>query len=254
MPLLKKFNQFINENIEDNREADLVNYMFFGNLVQMKRQIEMMLEMDQTRVDAILQDGHNWAVDHLATSKDDIEEVFNFLKGEIDEVDTDQSIKIDEAALFEQLPASFISVFPTPDTLTTKTQAGYSQIGGNDNTNIIYLTRRDDRTGQEIPNSKFSYKVSGSYGLIDFDIILRKVIRSRSTGVLIGEIMPKNSTVSAIIKKLIPANNLTKDGWLPIVVPVDKLNAALLQLHKNKGTSAQIKVEGGIAINLKQIA
>jgi hypothetical protein len=40
-----------------------------------------MLEMDESEVDAILSNGHNWAVDHIATSKDDVEEVFNFLAG-----------------------------------------------------------------------------------------------------------------------------------------------------------------------------
>jgi hypothetical protein len=40
-----------------------------------------MLEMDEATVDAMLSDGHNWALDHIATSKDDVEEVFNFLAG-----------------------------------------------------------------------------------------------------------------------------------------------------------------------------
>jgi hypothetical protein len=38
-----------------------------------------MMQMDPAEVDAILQDGHGWAVDHIATSKDDIEEVAGFL-------------------------------------------------------------------------------------------------------------------------------------------------------------------------------
>jgi hypothetical protein len=58
--------------------------MFFGNLEQMKRQIEMLMEMDKDKIDSILTNGHNWAADHIATSKDDIEEVFNFIKGEMD--------------------------------------------------------------------------------------------------------------------------------------------------------------------------
>jgi hypothetical protein len=37
--------------------------------------------MDESKVDEMLSNGHNWAVDHIATSKDDIEEVFNFLAG-----------------------------------------------------------------------------------------------------------------------------------------------------------------------------
>jgi hypothetical protein len=60
---------------------DTQNYMFFGNLQTIKRLIDEMLEMDESKVDTILSNGHNWAVDHLATSKDDIEEVFNFLAG-----------------------------------------------------------------------------------------------------------------------------------------------------------------------------
>jgi len=40
---------------------------------------------------------------------------------------------------------------------------GYNPIGGTNNTNIIYLTRRGE-DGNEIPNSKFSYKLSGLMG------------------------------------------------------------------------------------------
>jgi ATP-dependent Zn protease len=55
------------------------NYMFFGNLKTIKRLVDEMLEMDESEVDSILSNGHGWATDHIATSKDDIEEVFNFL-------------------------------------------------------------------------------------------------------------------------------------------------------------------------------
>lgn len=55
------------------------NYMFMGNLEIIKRAIDAMLQMDPMEVDEILSDGHNWAADHIATSKDDIEEVAGFL-------------------------------------------------------------------------------------------------------------------------------------------------------------------------------
>ena len=55
------------------------NYMFFGNLETIKSAIDALLEMDLDEVDSILQDGHNWAADHIATSKDDIQEVADFL-------------------------------------------------------------------------------------------------------------------------------------------------------------------------------
>ena len=38
-----------------------------------------MLELDEKMVDGILASGHDWAEDHIATSKDDVEEVYNFL-------------------------------------------------------------------------------------------------------------------------------------------------------------------------------
>lgn len=65
---------------EETKKEKLQNYMFFSNLEQMKEQIEEMLTMDKEMVDQLLIDGHNWAVDHIATSKDDVEEVYNFLK------------------------------------------------------------------------------------------------------------------------------------------------------------------------------
>jgi hypothetical protein len=160
---------------------------------------------------------------------------------------------INEMVLTEQ-QLGFISMFPTADTLTTKTRAGYNPIGGTNNTNVIYLTRRDEKTGTEIPNSKFSYKLSGSYGFINFDITLRNISRNPATGELLGHVLPKNGTVAAIMKKLIPGKSLTSDGWLSIRVPVDKLNAALVQLHNNKGSSAEIKVGSGIEINLTKLA
>jgi hypothetical protein len=66
-------------------------------------------------------------------------------------------------------------------------------------------------------------------------------------------VLPKNGTVAGIMKKLIPSKSLTPDGWLSIRVPVDKLNAALVQLHNNKGSSAEIKVGSGIDINLTKV-
>jgi hypothetical protein len=61
------------------------NYMFFGNLKTIKRLVDTLLEMDESQVDEILSNGHAWADDHIATSKDDIEEVFNFLMNEVND-------------------------------------------------------------------------------------------------------------------------------------------------------------------------
>ncbi|NBT57352.1 hypothetical protein EBT16_01060 [bacterium] len=62
-------------------EKKMKNYMFFSNLKMIKNNVEQILAMDPKEIDAMLDDGHGWAVDHIATSKDDIEEVYGWLVG-----------------------------------------------------------------------------------------------------------------------------------------------------------------------------
>lgn len=57
---------------------ELDSYMFFGNLQIIKRSIDALMQMSPADVDAILNDGHDWAADHVATSKDDLQEVADF--------------------------------------------------------------------------------------------------------------------------------------------------------------------------------
>jgi hypothetical protein len=65
--------------MSSQEENEPQNYMFIGNLQVIKRAIDAMMELDPEEIDALLSDGHNWAADHIATSKDDIEEVAGFL-------------------------------------------------------------------------------------------------------------------------------------------------------------------------------
>ena len=44
-------------------------YMFFSNLEQMRRQCDMLLSMDRDEIEGILQNGHDWAQDHIAEAK-----------------------------------------------------------------------------------------------------------------------------------------------------------------------------------------
>ena len=32
----------------------------------------------------MIEDGHDWAADHIATSKDDVEEVYNWIKSNVE--------------------------------------------------------------------------------------------------------------------------------------------------------------------------
>jgi hypothetical protein len=70
-------------------EQEQTNYMFFSNLEQIKRQCEMMLEMDPNQIDEIIQNGHDWADDHISEAKSNIEHVFDFFKNKMSEEETD---------------------------------------------------------------------------------------------------------------------------------------------------------------------
>jgi|688.fasta_scaffold92568_5 hypothetical protein len=84
------------EMISEGGDEGLTNYMFFSNLKQMHRMAEELLSMDKTAIDSILTNGHNWASDHIATSKDDVEEVYNFLKTEIHGMTTGVEEELEE--------------------------------------------------------------------------------------------------------------------------------------------------------------
>lgn len=64
------------------KEQEEANYMFFSNLEQIKRQCEMLLEMDKSMIDEILIDGHDWADDHLTEAKVNLDQIFDFIMNE----------------------------------------------------------------------------------------------------------------------------------------------------------------------------
>lgn len=67
------------KSVNEYNDSGLKEYMFFSNLKVIKAKVDEMLSMDPKEVDDLLKE-HAWAVDHISTSKDDIEEVANFLK------------------------------------------------------------------------------------------------------------------------------------------------------------------------------
>ena len=71
--------------VEENEmtEEGSNRYMFFSNLQQMKRQCEYLLDFDEEQVDEILNNGHDWAQDHISEAKNNMDQVFDFLMNEI---------------------------------------------------------------------------------------------------------------------------------------------------------------------------
>ena len=61
-------------------KKEIENYMFFQNLKEIRDNIDIILKMNESEIDQILSNGHDWATEHITTAKDDIEEVTNFLK------------------------------------------------------------------------------------------------------------------------------------------------------------------------------
>jgi len=72
-------------------EQENDRYMFFSNLEQIKRQCDLLLEMDENKVKETLENGHDWAQDHIATAKESIDQVFDFLMNETKKGDSDMS-------------------------------------------------------------------------------------------------------------------------------------------------------------------
>jgi len=78
------------------KEQESSRYMFFSNLQQMRRQCDMLLDMDQSMVEEILEDGHDWAQDHISEAKNNMDQVFDFLMNETKKDDTEMSMDDDD--------------------------------------------------------------------------------------------------------------------------------------------------------------
>jgi hypothetical protein len=92
-PLTKRHKLDLDDEDEDTlfeqEEPENDRYMFFSNLEQIHRQTGLLLEKDPEMISSILENGHDWAQDHIATSKESIDQVFDFLMNEENDGDED---------------------------------------------------------------------------------------------------------------------------------------------------------------------
>jgi hypothetical protein len=72
-------------------DKDDTRYMFFSNLEQMIRQAKMLLDMDDDAIEDLLNNGHDWAADHIAEAKNNMDQVFDFIMGEMNGEGEDDS-------------------------------------------------------------------------------------------------------------------------------------------------------------------
>jgi hypothetical protein len=71
-------------------------YMFFSNLEQMRRQCDLLLDLDENMVESILENGHDWAQDHIAEAKNNMDQVFDFIMNQSKKEGMELSMNIDD--------------------------------------------------------------------------------------------------------------------------------------------------------------
>lgn len=87
----------VKENVmKMNEEAyEESRYMFFSNLEQIRRQAGLLLDLDENKINEILENGHDWAQDHIATAKESIDQVFDFLMNKTQSGDSWKSVDVE---------------------------------------------------------------------------------------------------------------------------------------------------------------
>ena len=95
-PIVSPEKLIVKENMmKMNEEAyEASRYMFFSNLEQVRRQAGLLLDLDENKINEILENGHDWAQDHIATAKESIDQVFDFLMNETQSGDSWKSVDL----------------------------------------------------------------------------------------------------------------------------------------------------------------
>jgi hypothetical protein len=86
----------IRKVIRETHEEKSQRYMFFSNLEQMRRQCDLLLDFDRNMVESILDNGHDWAQDHISEAKNNMDQVFDFMMNESKKDGMELSMNIDD--------------------------------------------------------------------------------------------------------------------------------------------------------------
>ena len=93
---MNRLDSIIKKVIRETHEEKSSRYMFFSNLEQMRRQCDLLLDLDRDMVESILNNGHDWAQDHIAEAKNNMDQVFDFLMNESKRDGMEMSMNIDD--------------------------------------------------------------------------------------------------------------------------------------------------------------
>jgi hypothetical protein len=62
----------------------------------MRRQCDLLLDLERDMVDSILDNGHDWAQDHIAEAKNNLDQVFDFMMNETKKDGMEMSMNMDD--------------------------------------------------------------------------------------------------------------------------------------------------------------
>lgn len=79
---MNNLKKLIRKALLESEEHNSSRYMFFSNLEQINRQTSLLMDLNQSEVEKILDNGHDWAQDHIAEAKNNLDQVFDFLMNE----------------------------------------------------------------------------------------------------------------------------------------------------------------------------
>ena len=91
---MRNLDRLIKKVLREEKESS--RYMFFSNLEQMRRQCDILLDFDRSMVESILDNGHEWAQDHISEAKNNMDQVFDFMMNESKKDGMELSMNIDD--------------------------------------------------------------------------------------------------------------------------------------------------------------
>jgi hypothetical protein len=93
---MDKLDRIIKRILKESNDKESSRYMFFSNLEQMRRQCDLLLDFDRNMVESILDNGHDWAQDHIAEAKNNMDQVFDFMMNESKKDGMELSMNMDD--------------------------------------------------------------------------------------------------------------------------------------------------------------
>ena len=93
---MDRLDRIIRQVLKEENEDRSSRYMFFSNLQQMRRQCNLLLDLDHEMIESILDNGHDWAQDHIAEAKNNMDQVFDFMMNESKKDGMEMSMSIDD--------------------------------------------------------------------------------------------------------------------------------------------------------------